>query len=64
MFELGKIYWVEVKGHTKDRVKFRGKILEENEFMIKLERDDGKIEIILFNKILDINLDKNQDIEK
>ena len=56
MFEIGEVYWFKIKGSgERKEVNLKGKVLEENSFMIKIIQDSGKESIIMFNQIIQIN---------
>ena len=55
MFEIGKIYWITIKSDLKEKVHLKGKVIEENQFMVKIERDNLSQEIIPFQRILNVN---------
>ena len=55
MFEEGKSYWFKIKGNVREFVSIKGKVLEENQFFVKIQKDDGQEEILIFAKILDVN---------
>lgn len=56
MFEIGKIYWIVVKSDKYDKITFKGKLLDENQFMLKIEKENNKeIEFIPLQTILSIN---------
>jgi len=61
MFEIGKTYWIKIKGSgERSEVNLKGEILDENEHMVKIKQDSGKESIILFNQIFQINLAKEE----
>lgn len=56
MFEIGKVYWLKLKSTIDDSLKnLKGKVLEENSFMVKIQMDDGRETIIPFYRIIDVN---------
>lgn len=58
MFEIGETYWFKIKGSgERKEVNLKGKVLEENQFMVKIMQDSGKEVILLFNQLLQINKD-------
>jgi len=59
MFELGKKYWIRIKGELKD-INLKGEVIEENKFMVKIKQDSEKESIIMFNQILKINEAKDE----
>ena len=66
MFDEGKIYWFVLKNRPgfKDDSIFRvkGRVIDENAFMVKVEQDSGKTDIIPLNRILDVNEAKSSDL--
>jgi hypothetical protein len=59
MFEQNKIYWVTFGKNEKLR---KGKLLEENSFMLKFESDLKDIFFVPLNEIKAINEDKIKGI--
>jgi hypothetical protein len=55
MFEVGNTYWFIVKGDIKEQYSIKGKVLEENQFMVKVQREDSTNQIITFNQIISTN---------
>ena len=64
MFDKDKVYWFVLKsrpGFKDDFFKLKGRVIEENAFMVKIEQDSGRTEIIPLSRILDVNEAKNTD---
>lgn len=61
MFDVGKTYWFKVRGSVKD-VSIKGLVIEENQFMVKVKRDDGTEEIIMFSRLLGSNEAKDTNV--
>ena len=62
MFEIGKVYWFEIKSEKFGKVTTKGKVLDENQYIVKIEKDLNKeIELIPQQSILRINIDKTSD---
>ena len=58
MFEIGKEYWLELRTRGDKTHNMRGKVIEENNYMVKLEvtnRVGVSEEIVPFVRILNIN---------
>lgn len=55
MFEIGSSYWFTLKSDRKDVVNIKGKVIEENSFMIKIVRDSGDEDIIPLVRIINVN---------
>jgi len=63
MFEEGKEYWFEYESGNGKIFKLKGKIIEQNQFMIKIRTDRGKEEIIPLRIILHVNENINRNID-
>jgi hypothetical protein len=65
MFDEGKTYWFCLKNRpgfkTDEIFKVKGKVIEENSFMVKIQPDNGNAEIIPLNRILDVNEARNTE---
>lgn len=59
MFDIGDTYWFVLKGDIKERYTVKGKIIEENQFMVKILRDNGEEKLISFSNILDSNKERS-----
>lgn len=56
MFEIGKTYWFSFNGIRTDKIiSIKGRVLEENQFIVKVVRDDGVEEFIVIQKIINVN---------
>lgn len=58
MFEIGKEYWLELRIKSDRTHNMRGKVIEENNYMVKLEvmRDGVAMEeIVPFVRIINVN---------
>jgi hypothetical protein len=55
MFDVNKSFWFKLKGIKKNEVNVKGRVLEENNFFVKIQLDDGKESIIPFVRVLDVN---------
>jgi len=54
MLETNKKYWFKIVGNKRE-VSIKGEVLEENDYLVKIRRDDGKEDILTFKQILAIN---------
>jgi len=54
MLDIGKKYWFRIVGNKKE-VNLKGEVLEENDFLVKIRRDDGVEEILTLKQILHVN---------
>jgi len=54
MLKIGTKYWIRILGNSRE-VTLKGKVLEEDEYLVKIVRDDGSEEIISKRQILNIN---------
>jgi len=54
MLKIGTKYWIRILGNSRE-VTLKGKVLEEDEYLVKIARDDGSEEIISKRQILNIN---------
>jgi len=54
MLKIGTKYWIRIIGNNKE-VNLKGKVLEEDGFLVKIVRDDGSEEIISKRQILHLN---------
>jgi len=60
MFEINKRYWFRLRKYDGKELRLKGIVKEENGFMVKIQRDNGNIEYLNFNIILEVNVDKEQ----
>lgn len=63
MFEVGKTYWFTLKGHKVDCVNVKGKVMDENDYMVKVDRN-GVVDIIPQSRILNVNEAKDNKEER
>lgn len=59
MLKIGKKYWFRIQGTSKE-VNIKGEVIEENDFMCKILRDNGNEEILSFRQIINVNEEKEQ----
>ncbi len=63
MFDQNKTYWIVFAGDKIEKMTIKGKILEENNHLIKVERErDQSIEFIPISKIIRINEEKENTL--
>ena len=58
MFEIGKEYWLELRIRGDKTHNMRGKVIEENNYMVKLEVVRNSVateEIVPFARIINVN---------
>ena len=64
MFDKDKVYWFVLKGRLGDKeFRLKGRVIEENAFMAKIEQDSGRTEIIPLTRIIDVNEAKNTEFK-
>lgn len=63
MFDKDKIYWVVFKGDNVAKLSRKGKVVEENNFMIKLVTEHGIEYFIPLGSIISANEDKSISIK-
>jgi hypothetical protein len=64
MFDKNKTYWIVFKGDSVDKMRRKGKVIEEAVNIIKVEGDNGFITFIPTATILSINEAKDTLSEK
>ena len=42
MFDIGKVYWFRLETQKGNTINIQGKVIEENEYMVKIERTLNK----------------------
>jgi hypothetical protein len=65
MFDVGVVYWFVLKGRKGfDEFRLKGKVIEEDSLLVKVETDRGNKEIIPKARIVDVNEARNTDFNK
>lgn len=54
MLKIGNNYWIRILGNNRE-VNLKGKVLEEDDYLVKILRDNGSEEIISKRQILNVN---------
>lgn len=58
MFNVNETYWFVIKGQKVDKLTIKGRVIEEDGFMVKVVTDREQEFIIIKSSIIEVNKDK------